>query len=164
MKKELRSEDISDFYQAHYTAVFRLCMSFMKNEQEAADAAEETFLRWLERSGDPGDGRYGEAWLIVTAGNYCRDLLRRRKRFGREDISSAYELTAPDTSHRDRELWSAVTDLPDKYKTVLFLYYYKDMTVEEIAKAAGIRRGTVRSQLSRARQLLRQALGGDFDE
>ena len=87
-----------------------------------------------------------------------------RKRFGREDISSAYELTAPDTSHRDRELWSAVTDLPDKYKTVLFLYYYKDMTVEEIAKAAGIRRGTVRSQLSRARQLLRQALGGDFDE
>ena len=164
MKKALRSEDISGFYQAHYTAVFRLCMSFMKNEQEAADAAEETFLRWLEHSGDPEDKRYGEAWLIVTAGNHCRDLLRRRKRFGTEDISQAYELKAPDTSQRDRELLSAVMALPEKYKTVVFLFYYKDMTVEEISKAAGIRKSTVRSQLSRARQLLRESLGGDLNE
>ena len=164
MKRSLRSEDISRFYQAHYPAVFRLCMSFLKNEHEAADAAGETFIRWLEHSGDPDDKRYGEAWLIVTAGNYCRDLLRRQKRFGTEDISAAYELTAPDTSERDRELMEAVMALPEKYKTVVFLFYYKDMTVEQISRAAGIRRSTVRSQLSRARQLLRRSLGGDFDE
>ena len=162
--RPLRSDDISDFYQAHYTSVFRLCMSFMKNEADAADAAEETFLKWLEHSGDPKDQRYGEAWLIVTAGNYCRDQLRRRKRFGQADISEAYELSAPDTSERDRELMSAVMALPEKYKTVVFLFYYKDMTVEHISEAAGIRKSTVRSQLSRARQLLRRTIGGDFDE
>ena len=51
--------------------------------------------------------------------------------------------------------------LPDKYKTAVFLFYYEDLTVEEISKVTGQRKTTIRSQLTRARQMLRSALGGD---
>ena len=159
--KTLRSEEISRFYLAHYPAVYRLCMSFLKSPHEAADAAEETFLKWLEWSGDPGDKRFGEPWLIVTAGNLCRNILKRRRKFPSEDIDTAYSLTAPDTTQRDRELLEAVMALPDKYKTAVFLFYYEDLTVEEISKVTGQRKTTIRSQLTRARQMLRSALGGD---
>ena len=53
---------------------------------------------------------------------------------------------------------SAVMKLPEKYRTVIHLFYFEDMSVAQISKATGIREATVKSQLSRARDMLKPML------
>ncbi|MBR1764023.1 MAG: sigma-70 family RNA polymerase sigma factor [Ruminococcus sp.] len=156
----LSDEEIGEFYRAHCLSVYRVCMAFLGNPADAEDVMQETFLKWLGFG--PAENEAHELGrLVLTAENLCRDLLRRRRRFGREDISDHMDLAAEDLSRRDRELLDAVYRLPEKYKTAVFLFYYEDMTVEQISRATGTRLATVKTRLHRARLLLRQELGDE---
>lgn len=152
------------FYDKHCSMVYRVCMSFVRDPDTAADLMQDTFMRWLECKSPPRGEQHEIAWLVMTAGNLCRDHLRRQKRTRSEDISQAYGIAARDDSRRDSELLEAVRRLPEKYRTAVFLFYYEDMTAEQIAKHTKQRNSTVRSQLTRARELLRRELGDDPDE
>lgn len=165
-KNKLRSNRVSAaaFYDRHCTRVYRVCMSFVRDPDTAADLMQDTFMRWLECKTPPEGEQHEIAWLVMTAGNLCRDWLRRQKRSRSEDISQAYGIAAQDNSRRDSELLEAVRRLPEKYRTAVYLFYYEDMTAEQIAKFTKQRNSTVRSQLTRAREMLRRELGDDPDE
>ena len=64
----------------------------------------------------------------------------------------------------DSRLFQAVMELPRKYRVPIHLYYYEDYSVEEIAKLLGSRPGTVKSQLSRGRKLLKSMLTEEWDD
>ena len=151
------------FYDSYCSMVYRVCLSFVRDPHTAADLMQDTFMRWLQTEAPPQGKKHEPAWLVMTAGNICRDYLRRQKRTRHEDITEAHSIAAADTSRRDSEILEAVRRLPDKYKTVIFLFYYEDMTTDEIAQFTDTRSSTVRSQLTRARELLRNELGDDFD-
>lgn len=152
------------FYDKHCARVYRVCMSFVRDPDTAADLMQDTFMRWLECKSPPDGEQHEIAWLVMTAGNLCRDYLRRQKKFGSENISQAYGIAADDDSRRNSELLEAVRRLPEKYRTAVYLFYYEDMTAEQIAQYTGQRNSTVRSQLTRARDMLRKELGDDLDE
>lgn len=165
-KNMLRSNRVSAaaFYDKHCARVYRVCMSFVRDPDTAADLMQDTFMRWLECKSPPEGEQHETAWLVMTAGNLCRDHLRRQKRIHHEDISQAHDIAAQDNSRRDSELLEAVRRLPEKYRTAVYLFYYEDMTAEQIAKYTKQRNSTVRSQLTRAREMLRRELGDDPDE
>ena len=168
-KRKLRSgrydrQSAAAFYDKYCAAVYRVCMSFVRDPDTAADLMQDTFMRWLECKSPPEGEQHETAWLVMTAGNLCRDYLRRQKRFGGEDISKAYDMSAEDNSRRDGELLEAVRRLPEKYRTAVYLFYYEDMTAEQIAQYTKQRNSTVRSQLTRAREMLRRELGDDLNE
>lgn len=56
-----------------------------------------------------------------------------------------------------------VLKLPKKYRTVIHLFYYEDMSIKEIAEALGTKEGTVKSQLHRGRNMLKESLKGEMD-
>ena len=155
-------EEITALYERCAPGVFRLCMSYHKNEQDSADALQETFLRWIEAPVRPLAGKHETAWLIVTAGNICKDMLRRRKNFSGEDMSALDQTVSEERGYADAELFEAICSLDAKYKTVIFLFYYEDMTVAQISEATGIKQSTVTSLLTRARRLLKKALGDEL--
>lgn len=157
-------ESVAAFYDKHCARVYRVCMSFVRDPHTAADLMQDTFMRWLECKSPPRGEKHEIAWLVMTAGNLCRDYLRRQKKFGSDDIAKAYDIAAEDNSRRDSELLEAVRRLPEKYRTAVYLFYYEDMTTEQIAQYTKQRNSTVRSQLTRARELLRRELGDDLNE
>ena len=155
----LRTElNLQRLYEQLLPSVYRAAYTFLKNRSDSEDAAQEAFLRLAASARSFESERHVKAWLIVTVSNICRDMLRRRHRqdMSLEDIT---ERAAPDSQRK--VLLEALLELPEKYKTAIFLYYYEGYSVKEIAGAMGRREGTVKSLLHRARRLLKQLLEED---
>ena len=155
-KQTLRTElNLQRLYQELLPTVYRAAYTYMRNPSDSEDAAQEAFLRLARTRLSFPDLRQAKAWLIVTVGNICKDMLRRRHRqdLNLEDFP---ELPAPKAE--GAELLAALLQLPEKYKTAVFLYYYEGYSVGEIARAMGQPEGTVKSWLHRARSALRQYL------
>ncbi len=162
--RTLPQEELAAFYERHSPAVFRLCMSYLRNTHDAADAVQDTFLKWLAARPQLENERHEIGWLVMTAGNVCRDILRKRRRHPQESLDAAYGLGSEESGFGRTEVFDAVAALPDKYKNVIFLFYYEDMSTAEISRVTGIRKSTVTSLLTRGRRLLKKALGDDDDE
>lgn len=150
-----------EMYQEHCQTVYRVAFTYMKNSYDAEDAVQETFAR-LIRSGERFRSREKEkAWLIVTVSNVCKDMLRRHYRSDRALEDYQY-LAAP--PHEIDETMEAILRLPEKYKTVVYLFYYEGYTAREIARMLGEKPNTVSSRIGRARLMLKTMLGGGFDD
>lgn len=156
-------EETAAFYERYASKVYKICLGFLKEPNDAADAMQDTFLKWLDTENRPQGEAHEIAWLAVTAGNLCRDRLRRRQRFPEAGLDEAYGIGCEEKGFRRTELLDAVFSLPEKYKTVIYLFYYEDMTTAQISEATGIRQKTVTSLLTRGRRLLKKRLetGGD---
>lgn len=160
----LSREQIAEFYEKYSLTVYRVCYSFVKNEADASDIMQETFLKWLTCENPPAGEEHETGWLVVTAGNLCKNFLKRRRHLDFDGFAEYEKNGREDTAHKKNELLDAVMRLPDKYKTAVFLFYYKDYSTEKIAQITGQRKSTVRSQLKRAREILHRELGDDFNE
>ena len=150
-----------DVYQAYLPMVYRIAFTYLKNPQDSEDAAQETFLRLMRLEKPLQSQEHCKAWLIVTAGNVCKDLLRRRRQT-ELSLEDCRELsTEPALGN---ELMQAILELPDKYKTAVYLYYYEGYSVKEMAKLLRQSPESMKSRLRRAREQLKQRLGESLDE
>lgn len=103
-----------------------------------------------------------KAWLLRVTINKGKNYASSWKRRNRVDIENIPEQSAPETFTVRSELRNAVTSLPPKYSTVLFLYYYEEYTIKEISAILGKNENTVSSLLRRGREKLKLELE-EFD-
>lgn len=150
-----------EIYETYLPTVYRVAYSYMKNQYDSEDAAQETFLRLMRQTKPLVDEAHLKGWLIVTASNVCRDMLRRR---AREPVALDLCQEPSEGPPRSNDLMEAILRLPEKYKTAVYLYYYEGYSVKEIAELLDSLPNTVKSWLKRAREQLRELLGEDFDE
>ena len=150
-------DSFAAFYQKYYPTVYRVCFSFVKNRSEALDLVQETFMHYLETENKPEGERHEIGWLVMTAGNLCRNHLKSFARSRREELREDDVVSSNDTEAF--ELLQAVLALPDKYKTAVYLHYYEGFSTAEIAAMTGTRETTVRTHLRRARAKLKDKLG-----
>ena len=155
----LTDQELTELYHRHVAMVYRVCFAYMKQPDRTQDAVQETFIRALTRAPQFEGPAHEVAWLVRTATNVCKDSLKTWWRRQIQLDSGIDQVQQPDI---DTTL-QAVLDLPDKYKSVVYLYYYEGYPANEIAQLLGRPASTVRNHLAQARQLLRSALG-DFDE
>jgi len=146
--------------------VYRLCFLVMRNEQDAEDMTQETFIRAcsaLPRY-EIRDGSTFEAWLYRIAVNCCRSRMRRRWFQVLPWPEPAPQLMADPDLQPERQVvlgehraavLSAIYTLGEKHRLVIILRYYTGLSNEEIALALDIPSGTVRSRLHTARGRLR---------
>jgi RNA polymerase sigma-70 factor (ECF subfamily) len=136
----------------------------MKNAADTEDAVQDTFIKMI-KSGKVFESAEHEkawlTWLIRTAANICKDNLRNwwRKHENLED----FENLPNDRPVSFDDTLYAVLDLPDKYKTVVCMYYYEGYSSVEIAEMLNKPQSTIRSHLLEARIILKNKLGGDFE-
>ena len=153
--------------------VYRHCLQMLGQEADAQDAAQEAMVR-AYRAMPRFLGQSGIAtWLYRIAHNTCLDILKRPQR-KRESASmeqlreAGFEPQAPgDTPESAYErkaeaqrLASAIAKLPRDQQTLLNLRYGENYSYEELARATGLREGTVKSKLSRAKSRLQGLLEG----
>jgi RNA polymerase sigma-70 factor (ECF subfamily) len=154
--------EISEIYERHRLTIWRVCFAYMKNTADTENVVQDTFYR-LIKSGAPFESEEHEkAWLIRTATNVCKNVLRHWWR-RREDLEAHENLPGAEGVEID-DVFNVVAGLPDKYKTVVYLYYYEGYDSAEIAGILGRPKSTIRNYLHEARGVLREKLGGDFNE
>ena len=79
-------------------------------------------------------------------------------------LSERREEAAPFPSDEERLVWEALCGLEESYRLPLYLYYFQELSAQEIGKALHLRPGTVRMRLSRGREKLREVLKGVFSD
>lgn len=149
--------------------VYRHCLHMLKNVHEAEDAAQESMLRAF-RAYPSFRGKGVASWLYAIAHNTCLDVLKsaryRREQMTLDDPGNPFQQVDPSLTpeeayvqkEEDEQLWRLVMTLSEEQQTILSLYYGEQMTYEQIARATGMRIGTVKSRLSRAKETLARKL------
>ena len=101
-------------------------------------------------------------WLMRVAINICRDY-RRTQWFKHVDFKTNLDELPPSyisVPEEDRDLVIEISNLPDKYKRLVLLYYYSNMTLQDTAEALGIPKSTASKRLKRAEEMLKRSLTG----
>lgn len=154
---QITAEDAIDRYA---DMVYRLALSQMKNRTDADDLFQEVFIRLVSNVEKLESWEHVKAWLIRVTINCAKkhfdlywnknvDFIEDEERVRGEE---AYELP------EDEPVREAVAKLPPKYRLAVHLFYYEEFSVAEIAELTGQKEGTVKSQLHRAREMLREML------
>ncbi|HIT79048.1 MAG TPA: sigma-70 family RNA polymerase sigma factor [Candidatus Faecivivens stercorigallinarum] len=156
----MRSEqEANRAIELYADTVRRICMLHLKNHADTEDIFQTVFLKYLLSSKEFETPEHEKAWFIRVTVNACRDLL---KSFFRSHTVSMEELLdQPSLPQQDHKVLEAVLSLPVRYKDAVYLHYYEGYTAPEIAKILGKNVNTIYTLLNRARQLLREKLGGD---
>lgn len=161
--KVLTKGQMEEIYRRNCDMVYRVCLLQLKHEQDALDAVSETFVRLFQKSPDFTDTEHERAWLIRTAINYCKDVQKsfwKRKR-NVYDEAAEQMLQSVQTTSEDRQVLHAIWKLPSAHSELLYLHYYEGYSIEEIATIMHKNASTLRSRLSRAKELLRKELEKD---
>ena len=159
MRKE---QEINEAIERYADTVRRLCMLHLKNHADTEDIFQTVFLKYALHTEPFTDAEHEKAWLIRVTINACKDLLKsffRSRTVSLDKVLEQPAALAPD--HRD--VLEAVLSLPQKYRDVIYLHYYEGYSAPEISRILGKNVNTVYTLLGRARQQLREALGGEGD-
>ena len=148
----------------HLALVRKVARHLLRNEDDAQDAVQETYLR-AARFFHIYDGADARAWLLAIARNTCFTFLRQRAVHASmavfdERIHFAQWTTAERTMMDQEDvsmLQRRIASLPARLRKILVMREFQQLTYEQIAEAARIPVGTVMSRLSRARQQSREA-------
>ena len=144
--------------------IFAHCWRISQDEQEAADATQEAFVKaWFKLKQFDSRRRF-LPWLYRIATNNCFDFLRRVKklvRFDQLEIGGEIwqtEKEDPDQKIRAEEIRQAVAQLPKKYRAALSLYYFEGYRYQEIAQMMRAPLNTVKSWIRRGKEKLKLKL------
>ena len=144
-------EELIEAYQKSlYAAAFNIC----RNTDDANDVVQDTFIQYYTTKKQFQDEEHLKAWLLRVAINRAKDISRsfwKKNRLSIEDYADA----VPFESREETGLFEAVMRLPEKYREVIHLNYYEDLSIKETARILRITEGSVKMRLSRGRSFLR---------
>lgn len=167
-KKSWRADDsLEEKIQYYSPMVYRLAYSLVKSRADADDIHQEVFIKYISKRPCFGNAEHEKAWFIKVTVNQCKNCWKTawRQRFVSlsEYEEEGKELTTSEELFNDneREVISKVKTLSPKYRIVIHLFYYEQMSVEEIAAILGQKTSTVRTHLTRARRKLSELLKED---
>lgn len=135
--------------------LYNVAVAILGNRADCLDAMQEAVLAAWRSLGKLREPRYFKTWLTRILINQCRRTLRRRRGLP-APLNDA--VSAPNPDDESAALRAAVDALPDRLRPVIVLHYYEDFAIEDVARMLGIPQGTVKSRLSRGRDLLRRAM------
>jgi RNA polymerase sigma-70 factor (ECF subfamily) len=150
----MNREELINAVEKYRATLFRVAYGHIGNYQDAEDICQDVFLKLLKSSKQFKDEEHMKAWLIRVAINASKSVVRSSWRNKREE---SFPEDAPyycDVA--ERELFDCVMRLPEKYRTAVYLFYYEDYPIEEVAKMMGLSKSSVSTRLNRAREELKR--------
>lgn len=150
-------QSLEELIELHQKSLYAAAFSVCRNIDDANDAVQDTFIQYYTSKKQFHDGEHLKAWLLRVAINRAKDIsgsFWKRNRISIEDCMN--EL--PFELQEEHALFEEVMKLPEKYREVIHLYYYEDLSAREIARILRITEGSVKMRLSRGRSFLRDVL------
>lgn len=158
---------IEEIIRKNSDLVYKLAYARTKNQADAEDLCQEVFLRCLNSQPQFNSDEHCKAWLIRVTVNcsnsFFKSMWRKKVILTESPLDEGMADRLRCTSQDKSEVFYAVLALPKKYRIILHLYYYEDYSVAEIGKILNQKEATIKTQLHRARKLLKQNLKGEYD-
>ncbi|WP_235473594.1 sigma-70 family RNA polymerase sigma factor [Lysinibacillus macroides] len=144
--------------------LYRMAYVYVQNENDAIEVFQQTIIRAYEGLPQLKEPRYFATWLTRIMINCCKTYMAKKNTIQLVEPQSLADLnsTSPTYIEEELDLWQALCQLEDKYKTVLLLRFYQDYSVKDIAVILQCPEGTVKTHIRRGLQALRQQLKGAY--
>jgi len=147
--------EIIELVEKYTSLIFRVSYCILGNRDDAEDAVQETFLKYLTKSPEFESEEHRKAWLIKVAANISKNMMMFRIR---RDTLNIDDVKNIGIRENDFETFELIMSLPVKHKIVLTLYYIEGYKCKEIADIIGISEEAVRKRLQKGRELLKKSL------
>lgn len=159
----MRSEQEANRAIERYAdTVRRICMIHLKNHADTEDIFQNVFLKYVLSTAVFESEEHEKAWFIRVTINACRDLLKSFFRSRTVSLDTLLDQPA-EMTESDRTVLDAVLALPPKFRDVVYLHYYEGYTAPQISEILHKNVNTIYTLLNRAKQALKETLGGDDD-
>lgn len=150
--------DIEVVVLQYSNMVYRLALSRVGNIEDAEDITQEVFIRYLNHASKMESSEHQKAWLlrvcINCSINHHTSAYKRHHATLTDELAAITEDPKAKVYEEDEAL-ALLVQLPAKYRQALHLYYYEELSVQEVATVMGSKEGTVKSLLHRGRKRLR---------
>lgn len=149
-------EDFIYLFNLFKNDIYRLAYSYTGNISDADDVTQSVFIKLYKRMNKFDSDISVKKWLIKVTINECKTLF----------LSSWYKRIVPISDReenigvvsKDNDILSSIMELPKNYKLVIYLYYYENYKIKDIAEILKMNENTVKTNLSRARDMLKDIL------
>ena len=151
---------IEEMIEKYKSTVYSVALTHTKTRFDADDVFQDVFLAYYRKQPCFKDFEHAKAWFIRTTVNICKKQYNSSLWKRAVSMDEVKEEQFSFTDPRENELFDHLRKIPPKLRTVIYLYYFEEMSTKKISKLLHRREGTVRMQLTRARDKLREIIGG----
>jgi RNA polymerase sigma-70 factor (ECF subfamily) len=155
------SERAAALMDKYGNMILRVAYSYLHNMEDAEDILQDTLIQFLRNDPTFANDSHEKAWLITVASNLSKNKILYLKRRQADELSE--ELVADKDKEDLSYVWEAVKQLPEKYREVVHLFYQEGYSTKEIAEILNRNESTVRSDLKRGRDRLKNILKEAYD-
>lgn len=165
MRERRRAERLVNAYA---DLILRVAYTYLGSRADAEDVCQEVLMRLLRRKEPFQSTEHERAWVVRVTANLCKDLLRRRAShltLALNEVAEPASDEPADEFESTTRVLRAVMRLPLAYREAIFLHYYENYSIRDVARACDCSEDAAAARLSRGRAKLRKILkGDDLDE
>jgi RNA polymerase sigma-70 factor (ECF subfamily) len=156
----VRTQDDMDCTIEKYSkTIYKIAFSYTKDKSISEDILQDVLIKYITDSTLFHEEEYRKAWLIRVTINECKKFFRSIWNLRRISLEDVYPFNDPEK----HEVFYAVMNLPKKYRMVIHLYYYEELSIKEISSILNIKENTIMSLLYRGRKLLKNIMEVEYE-
>ena len=161
MLVNMKNKDVEKFVKKFADLVYRVAYTMLKNKADAEDIFQEVFVKLCTNENNINfyNEEHQKAWIIRVTKNKCLDLLKSSS-YNNKELDENF--ISDKTDENDGDILNTVMKLPEKYRIIIYLYYFEGYKISEISEIQEINESTLKSQLVKARELLKELLKEEF--
>lgn len=153
MKEKLLFYNDEDVIRHYADMVYKLAYVKTGNTHDADDIFQEVFIRYVRKQNIFNDEEHRKSWLIRVTINCCNNFFTTA--FRRKTVELKDDCNAIFQEKEFQNIHNELQKIPKKYREVIHLFYYEELSLDEISVILKRKNSTVRTQLTRARKLLK---------
>ncbi|MBR4410830.1 MAG: sigma-70 family RNA polymerase sigma factor [Firmicutes bacterium] len=154
----VQNESIETVIQRYKGTVYSVALSYVSSRDDADDIFQEVFLIYFRTNPQFNDEEHRKAWLIRTTINCSKRVVDSTYRKRTVPMDEMEEESFEFQTKEENAVYVALQALPEKYRTVLHLFYFEDLSIDMICKVLDLKSSTVKVQLMRGREMMKEKL------
>ena len=161
--RNISNEQFNEKYILHKPMIYRIAYSYVHSKIDTEDIVQDVFIKYLESDQEFQTLDNEKYWLIRVTINTSLSFLRKtwnQRVFLDDEMINRTMDSSPDNNDNNN-MFEIIYHLPHKYKEVIILYYYEDLSINEIANILNITTSNVKKRLERARNIIRKKESSD---
>ena len=151
---------IKEKIEQYSDMVYRIALTRTDTIENAEDIFQEVFTKFSEKLPSFKDAEHEKAWFIIVTINMSKNM--KNTAWNRKVVTLDENIKFE--KQEENDIFSIVCELPENYKTVIYLFYYEGYKVKEISSILKKREGTIKTWLLRARNILKEKIKGGFED
>jgi len=154
----VQNESLETVIQRYKGTVYSVALSYVNSRDDADNIFQEVFLIYFRTNPQFNDEEHRKAWLIRTTINCSKRVVDSTYRKRTVPLDEMEEESFEFQTKEENAVYVALQALPEKYRTVLHLFYFEDMSIDMICKVLDLKSSTVKVQLMRGREMMKEKL------